>query len=58
MTLSGIEPATFQSVAQHLNPLNAERNPICHLLSLFGAHRILHISRIRVHYCATAVPIL
>ena len=31
-----------------LNPLNAELNPICHLLALFEAHPILHISRIRV----------
>jgi len=31
-----------------LNPLNAEVNPICHLLALVGAHPILHISRIRV----------
>jgi hypothetical protein len=31
-----------------LNPLNAELNPICHLLVLLGAHSILHISRIRV----------
>ena len=31
-----------------LNPLNAELNPICHLLTLLGAHPILHISRIRV----------
>jgi len=30
------------------NPLNAELNPICHLLALLGAHLILHISRIRV----------
>jgi hypothetical protein len=30
------------------NPLNAELNPICHLLALLGAHPILHISRIRV----------
>ena len=28
--------------------LNAELNPICHLLALLGAHPILHISRIRV----------
>jgi hypothetical protein len=32
------------------NPLNAELNPICHLLALLGAHLILHISRIRVNY--------
>jgi hypothetical protein len=30
-----------------VNPLNAELNPICHLLALLGAHHILHISRIR-----------
>jgi len=30
------------------NPLNAELNPICHLLALFGAHHILHVSRVRV----------
>ena len=32
-----------------LNPLNAELNPICHLLALLGAHHILHVSRIRVN---------
>jgi len=30
------------------NPLNAELNPICHLLALLGAHHILHICRIMV----------
>jgi hypothetical protein len=30
------------------NPLNAELNPICHLLALLGAYHILHISRVRV----------
>jgi hypothetical protein len=30
-----------------LNPLNAELNPICHLLALLGAHCILQVSRIR-----------
>jgi hypothetical protein len=30
------------------NPLNAELNPICHLLALLRAHHILHVSRIRV----------
>jgi len=29
------------------NPLNAELNPICSLLALFGSHHILHVSRIR-----------
>jgi hypothetical protein len=31
-----------------LVPLNAQLNPICHLLALLGAHPILHISMIRV----------
>ena len=31
------------------NNLNAQLNPICHLLALFGAHHILHVSRIRVN---------
>jgi len=31
-----------------INPLNAELNPICHLLALLGTHNILHVSRIRV----------
>ena len=35
------------------NPLNAELNPICHLLALLGAHPILHVSRIRVKVCNT-----
>ena len=37
------------SVQALSNPLNAESNPICHLLTLLGAHRILHISRIKVN---------
>ena len=32
-----------------LNSLNAELNPLCHLLALLGAHHILYISRIRVN---------
>jgi hypothetical protein len=33
-----------------INPLNAELNPICNLLTLLGAHHILHVSRIRVNF--------
>jgi hypothetical protein len=33
---------------ERLNPLNAELNPIYHLLALLGAHHILHVNRIRV----------
>jgi len=34
---------------KNINPLNAELNFICHLLTLLGAHHILHVSRIRVN---------
>ena len=32
-----------------LIPLNAELNPIRHLLALVAAHHILHVSRVRVN---------
>jgi hypothetical protein len=32
-----------------LNPLNAELNPICHLLSLLGDATIVIVSRLRVN---------
>jgi hypothetical protein len=35
-------------VRELFNPLNAELNPICHLLALLGVH-FLHVSRIRVN---------
>jgi hypothetical protein len=33
-----------------VKPLNAELNPICHLLALLGAHPIFHISGLRFNY--------
>jgi len=33
-----------------INPLNAELNPICHLLALLAARHIFHISMKRVKY--------
>ena len=33
----------------YFNPLNAELNPICHLLALAGAHHFVHVSRLRVN---------
>ena len=32
----------------HINPLNAELNPICHLLALLGGATIVVVSRLRV----------
>jgi hypothetical protein len=37
-----------QQIRFKFNPLNAELNPICHLLTLLGAHHILHVSGVRV----------
>ena len=37
------------------NPLNAELNPIYHLLELLGAHHILDVSRIRVKQTCVAL---
>ena len=34
----------------HFNPLNAELNPICHLLALLGGATIVVVSRLRVKY--------
>jgi hypothetical protein len=42
--VSGDTPPIISS----FNPLNAELNPIHHLLALLGAHHILHVSRIRI----------
>jgi hypothetical protein len=39
-------------VCQPLNPLNAELNPIRHLLALAGAHHFVDVSRIRVNVIA------
>ena len=33
-----------------INPLNAELNPIRHLLALVGARHIVHVSRTRVKH--------
>ena len=39
---------SFLKGVNEIKPLNAELNPICHLLALVGAHRILHVNRVRV----------
>ena len=38
-----------------VNTLNAELNPICHLLALLRAHHILHVGRIRVKSAGASV---
>jgi hypothetical protein len=39
---------SYTSCIVVLNPLNVKLIPIYHLLALFGAHPIPHVSRIRV----------
>ena len=45
---SGARQTAVAASGFHINPLNAELNPICRLLALLGAHHFLHVSRIRV----------
>jgi hypothetical protein len=40
----------YQFLVFFVNLLNAELNPICHLLALLGAHHIFHVSRLRVKH--------
>jgi hypothetical protein len=42
-----VHPYTFTARCL-INPLNAELNPIHHLLALLVAHHILHVSRVRI----------
>jgi hypothetical protein len=37
-----------RKLADDLNPLNAQLNPICHVLALLESHYILNVSRIMV----------
>ena len=39
-------------LAYDINPLNAELNPICHLLALLGGATIVVVSRLRVKLSA------
>jgi hypothetical protein len=42
------QPHAHYSLYININPLNAELNPICHLLALLGGATIVVISRLRV----------
>jgi len=48
-TQRGINKDTFLDTGS-VNPSNADLIPICHLLALLGAHRVLHVSKIMVKY--------
>ena len=64
--LSGASSFKLQYPQSPFNPLNAELNPIRHLLALVGARHTVHVSRIRVKpsrsclrllLCLTVTPI-
>ena len=44
----GLYSVSFTFCFYSINPLNAELNPIRHLLALVGARHIVHVSRMRV----------
>jgi len=47
-TSNYLHPNAFRKrIRTVINPLNAELNPICHLLALLGAHPVFHVSKIR-----------
>jgi len=45
-SIGGIE--VLYSFFNYINPLNAELNPICHLIALLGGATIVVVSRLRV----------
>ena len=46
--VTGRQGSRRRKLLDDLNRLNAELNPICHLLALLGVHHFLHVCRIRV----------
>jgi hypothetical protein len=44
-----LDNVTSNPLESILNPLNAELNSICHLLTLLGPHHILRVSRVTVN---------
>ena len=49
----GVPHCLCRDVYCLFNPLNAELNPICHLLALIGGQHILHVSRVRAKNAVT-----
>jgi len=43
------ECCNLELILAQINPLNAELNPMCHLLALLGVHHIFHVSGLRVN---------
>ena len=49
-------PIVTYCTAVCFNPLNAELNPICHLLALLGGATIVVVSRLRVKEMLVSAP--
>jgi len=47
--LYGMQQGAQKYFDSAFNPLNAEFNPICHLLALLGAHHVFHVGGLRVN---------
>jgi hypothetical protein len=48
--------AQVNCLKNNINPLNAELNPICHLLALLGGATIVVVSRLRVKIYIKTAP--
>jgi hypothetical protein len=56
---SGAAGSSPSSSSMAVNPLNAELNPICHLLALLGGATVVVVSRLRVNRrCFLSVGVL
>ena len=51
-----VHTPTSHFLGIHLNPLNAQLNPISQLLTLLAAQPILHVSRIRFNIILPSMP--
>ena len=42
--------SAYKFACYFINPLNAELNPVRHLLVLVGAHHVVHVSKVRLNF--------
>ena len=50
--------SVYPEVFHIINPLNAELNPICHLLALLGGATIVVVSRLRVNVYSLTLSLI
>jgi len=49
LSISSFQTEELKVTLNIISLLNAELNPICHLLALLGAHHIFHVSGLMVN---------